>query len=106
MQFLRGSSATLAPNRFATTCAIEIPASGSARSEEAFRQILAEMNHRKIRYTMHWGQNLPDDGSWVRRGHGDAAVDQWIKARQGFLPSAQGRRMFSNPLLDRYQLGG
>jgi hypothetical protein len=107
MRFVRRSDATLAPTCFAPlTCAIEIPGSGSNLTGVAFQQIWAELDRRKIRYTLHWGQNLPDDGAWVRRGHGDPAVDAWISARRAFLKSAKTRRMFSNPLLDRYLLGG
>jgi hypothetical protein len=103
LRFVKTSPALLALTRFSPiTCTIELPSVGTRRSAEALRRIWAELEAQGIRFTLHWGQALPDDSSWMRRAF-DARLDDWLSARRNLL-SPQGRRTFSNDLLIRYGL--
>ncbi|ETX00499.1 MAG: hypothetical protein ETSY2_38995, partial [Candidatus Entotheonella gemina] len=98
LRYVKASPATLAFTRFEPiTCTIELPAVGSARTEEAYRQIWSELDRRGIPYTLHWGQGLRADADFIRRSFG-ARVDAWLAARRQFLSPA-ARRMFSNDLV-------
>jgi hypothetical protein len=98
IRFVKASQAHLAFTHFApTTCTIEIPCAGSARTQEAFEHIWDTLEQRGITYTQHWGQCLRYDPERVRRAFGDR-VDRWLRARRSFL-SAAGRRTFANRLL-------
>jgi hypothetical protein len=98
LRYVKASSATLAFTRFEPiTCTIELPAVGSQRTAEAYRQIWDELDRRGIPYTLHWGQCLRADAAFIRQSFG-ARVDAWLAARRQFLTPA-ARQTFSNDLL-------
>jgi hypothetical protein len=99
VRYVKGSQASLAFTRFQPiTCTVELPSSGSSRSVEAFEKIWDELERRKVRFTLHWGQQLRADPARIRQSFGPARVNAWLKARRGFL-GASGRRTFANGLL-------
>lgn len=105
LRYVKRSDAFMAFTRFApTTCTIELPSAGSARSAEAFERIWDELEARNIPYTLHWGQMLRYDPQRVKAAFG-ARADQWGRARRAFL-GATGRRLFSNALLETAGLSG
>jgi hypothetical protein len=99
VRYVKGSQASLAFTRFQPiTCTVELPSSGSSRTVEAFEKIWDELERRKVRFTLHWGQQLRADPARIRQSFGPARVNAWLKARRGFL-GASGRRTFANGLL-------
>jgi FAD binding domain len=97
-RFVKGSKASLAFTRFPTTCTIELPGAASSRTLEAYERIWDELERRKIKFTLHWGQILRYDPLRLRNAYGPARVNAWLRARRGFL-GAGGRRTFANGLL-------
>ena len=54
---------------------------------------------------MHWGKfNTHLNPARVRQRYGDAAVDQWIAARETLLENAEVRKVFANDFLARMGL--
>ena len=98
LRYVKASSATLAFTYFTPiSCTIELPAVGSQRTAEAYRRIWAEFDRRSIPYTLHWGQCLRADATFIRRAFGER-VDAWLAARRQFLSPA-ARRTFASDLL-------
>jgi FAD/FMN-containing dehydrogenase len=105
LRYVRGSEALLAFTCFApTTCTIELPGIDSARARQGHQRIFFELRARGIPHTFHWGQALPLDPHWATAAFG-LRRDRWLAARAHFL-SPEGRRMFSNPLLEQCGLAG
>jgi hypothetical protein len=98
LRYVKASPALLALTHFAPiTCTIELPAVESARTQQAFERIWAELDQRGIIYTLHWGQCLRPEPAFIRRAFGPR-VDDWLAARRHFLGEV-GRRTFANDLL-------
>ena len=72
LRYVKASSATLAFTYFAPiTCTIELLAVGSQRTAEAYRRIWAEFDRRSIPYTLHWGQCLRAEATFIRQSFGE-----------------------------------
>jgi hypothetical protein len=98
LRFVKRSKALLAFTHFApVTCTIELPSVGSARSQEAFERIWDELEHRGIRYALHWGQMLRVDPARLLGAYG-VRLNRWLAARRSFLGPV-GRRTFANGML-------
>jgi hypothetical protein len=97
-RFVKGSRASLAFTRFPTTCTIELPGAASGRTLEAYERIWDDLESRRIKFTLHWGQILRWDPARLRKAYGAARVDAWLRARRSFLGPV-GRRTFANGLL-------
>ncbi|OQX67080.1 MAG: hypothetical protein B6A08_17090 [Sorangiineae bacterium NIC37A_2] len=103
-RWVKGSHQTLSFSRFTPlTCHIEMPGIDSSRTRNGYQMIWQALDRAGIRYTCHWGQALPASPAWVKRAFG-TRVERWLAARRAFL-SPEGRRTFSNDLLDSYGLG-
>jgi len=105
LRYVKASDALLAHAPFATTCTIELPAVGSKRTAEGLRRVWAALDRANIPYALHWGQVHNYTIHRLRAVFG-ARLDDWLAARRQFLPSAAGRRMFSNAMLDQVGLSG
>jgi hypothetical protein len=99
LRYVAKSRALLAHVRFEPTCAIELPAVGSARTIRFYEAAVRALERSNIEFTMHWGQWNDLNPERVRRMWGDA-VDRWLRARRSFL-SVDGRRTFANAFLER-----
>jgi hypothetical protein len=105
LRYVKASDALLAHAPFTPTCTIELPAVGSRRTAEGLRRVWAALDQAGIPYALHWGQVHNYTIHRLRAVFG-ARVDDWLAARRQFLPSAAGRRMFSNAMLDQVGLSG
>ncbi len=85
------------------TCTIEMPGIDSDRSREGHERIFTALRDSEVPHTYHWGQSLPLNPHWVRKGFGDDRVEAWIEQRRKFLDPV-GRHMFSNRMVDRLGL--
>jgi hypothetical protein len=104
VRFLRGSEATLAFTKYhPVSCTIELPGAGGRRALDFFETVWPRLDAEDVHFTLHWGQCGDFSAPRVRRMYGNAA-DAWVAQRRALLSSA-GRRLFSNPLLDRCGLG-
>lgn len=100
LRYVKGSDATLAFTCHApTTCTIEMPGIDSASARAAHPLLFEAVAGRGIPVTYHWGQQGRYDNASIVAGYGAARVGRWLDARRAFL-SPEGRRMFSNDLLD------
>ena len=88
------------------TCTIEIPATFSQRSSDAYDAICAALDGQGIAYAMHWGQQTPAtyDANRLRHRFG-GDLDSWIAARRDLLRTPAARTMLSNEVTDRFGLG-
>ncbi|APR82812.1 FAD-dependent oxidoreductase [Minicystis rosea] len=102
LRYVKPSPALLAFTRFAPmSCAIELPSAGTEQTRKAFEEIWSALDHRGIRYALHWGQCLWEDlnRSRIHACYGDR-FDAWVAARRRFL-TPNGRRMFASPFVER-----
>lgn len=76
-----------------------MPGIDSDSARTAHPLIFDALAARGIPVTYHWGQQGRYDHDSVLAGYGAERVGRWLKARRAFL-SPEGRRMFSNDLLD------
>ena len=107
IRFVRATDALLGSTRFApVTCTIEIPATFSQRSSDAYDAICAALDGQGIAYAMHWGQQTPAtyDANRLRHRFG-GDLDSWIAARRDLLRTPAARTMLSNEVTDRFGLG-
>ncbi|HET7541237.1 MAG TPA: FAD-binding protein [Polyangiaceae bacterium] len=101
VRYVKASDALLAFTHFPPiTCTIEMPGVDSSTARAAHEAMFAAFNAAGIPHTFHWGQRLPENPQTVIAGFGPERVNRWLAARRGFLKTAAGRRMFSNPLLE------
>lgn len=106
LRFVRASDAILAFTYHPpTTCTIEMPGVDSDSARAAHPLIYAALAGANIPATYHWGQRGPFNNASILAGYGANRVNRWLAARQAFL-SPDGRRMFSNDLLDGCGLSG
>ena len=100
LRYVKASDAVLAFTCHApTTCTIEMPGIDSDSAEAAHARIFEALAQRRVPVTYHWGQQGKYDPASIVAGYSDARVGRWLGARRRFL-SPEGRRMFSNDLLD------
>ena len=100
LRFVRASDAILAFTCHSpTTCTIEMPGIDSQLARDAHLLIYGALAQQNIPATYHWGQCGPYDNASIMAGYGENRVNRWLAARRAFL-SPEGRRMFSNALLD------
>ncbi|HEX6765911.1 MAG TPA: FAD-binding protein [Polyangiaceae bacterium] len=99
-RFVKASPATLAFTGFApVSCTIELPGAGSDRTKQFHERVFERLDQDGIPFTLHWGQCGDFSGERVRSMYGDR-VDAWLAQRRKLLTPA-GRRLFSNPFLER-----
>jgi hypothetical protein len=104
LRYVRATDAVLGFTHFApTTCTMEMPGIDSSSARDAHAKIFQALRQRGIPHAFHWGQALPLEPSWVRATFGGPRVDRWLTARRKLL-SPEGRRTFSNDLLDKVGL--
>jgi hypothetical protein len=107
LRFVRASDAILAFTCHSpSTCTIEMPGVDSDSARTAHPLIYQALADANIPATYHWGQQGPFTNESVITGYGQSRVDRWLAARRAFLKSPQGRKMFSNDLLDGCGLSG
>ncbi|HVK70766.1 MAG TPA: FAD-binding protein [Polyangium sp.] len=100
LRYVKASSALLAFTRFEDiTCTLEMPGLGSRTASEAHQMIFDSFAASEIPHAYHWGQGLPVNSAWVRQAFGPR-LDRWLAARRAFLPTAEARWMFSNPMIE------
>lgn len=105
VRFVRSSKATLAfTNHQPITCTIELPGVGGRRALDFFEAVWARLDAENVHFTLHWGQCGDFNAARVQRMYGPAA-NQWLEQRRALLSPA-GRKLFSNPLLERCGLSG
>jgi len=105
LRYVKGTDAFLGFTRFRESCTIELPASFSGRSHDAFEAVCDRLASRGIAYTMHWGQCLPLAFTTTRVGDVYGSdLARWVAARRAFLPNTAARRMFANEVSERYGL--
>lgn len=103
MRYVQPTHALLGFTRFGPTCTIELPAVGNVPgTTDFYARVRKELAKRKVAYTLHWGQLGGFDADSVRAMYGPR-VARWKAARRALL-SPEGRRMFSNELLERADL--
>jgi hypothetical protein len=103
-RYVTGTDAFLGFTHFPATCTIEVPASLSRSTHDAYEAICEPLVSQRIRFTLHWGQCLPQAFTAASLGDvygGD--VGRWIDARRRFLPTVAAR-MFANGMTERYGL--
>ncbi|MBX3192418.1 MAG: FAD-binding protein [Labilithrix sp.] len=100
-RFVRSSNALLAFTRFApTTCTIELPGVASPTTEGFFKKVGPMLDAEGINFTFHWGQWADlSPGRVTQAFEGNETT--WLEQRRKLLPTAKGRRMFSNAMLER-----
>jgi FAD/FMN-containing dehydrogenase len=104
-RFVKASEATLAFTGFApTSCTIELPGAGSARTTEYHNRVFQRLDQAGIPFTLHWGQCGDFSTTRVRAMYG-ARADAWVAERRKLLSPA-GRRLFSNAFLEQTGLSG
>lgn len=104
-RFVRSSDATLAFTHYApTTCTIELPGAGGHKAFEFFERVWPVLDGKNIPFTIHWGQCGDFSAARMHRMYG-SRLPQWLNERRKLL-SPVGRRLFSNPLLERCGLAG
>jgi len=107
LRFVRASDAILAFTCHPpTTCTIEMPGVDSNSARRVHPLIYQALADANIPATYHWGQQGPFTNESIIAGYGQSRVDRWLASRRAFLKSPQGRRMFSNDLLDGCGLSG
>jgi hypothetical protein len=100
LRYVRPSDALLAFTCHApTTTTIEMPGVDSTAARTAHALVFAGLAAAGIPATYHWGQQSPYTPASLASGFGAARVARWKAARQAFL-SPEGRRTFSNDILD------
>jgi len=112
-RFVKSSLATLAftrsPNPAASgqaqriVCTVETDALATDGTANAFNAFWANLDAANIPYTLHWGQKLRQDPSYLKRAYG-AALDTWLAQRRAWLSTPAARRLFSSDLLDTMEL--
>jgi hypothetical protein len=102
-RWVKGSKALLAFTKFATTCAIELPAAYADRTMAYYNAVWQALERAGIPYTLHWGQINNFTPERVRNMYG-AAVEDWIASRNKLLDS-QTRAVFTSPFLQQCGLG-
>jgi hypothetical protein len=102
-RWVKGSDALLAFTKFATTCAIELPAAYASRTVDFYDAVWQGLESAGIPHTLHWGQMNNFTPERVRAMYG-GAVDDWIASRNTLLTSP-ARAVFSSPFLRQCGLG-
>src|SRR5215472_9391462 len=106
LRFVRASDAILAFTCHSpSTCTIEMPGVDSDSAGKAHALIYEALAEANIPATYHWGQQGPFTNESIIAGYGQSRVNRWLAARRAFL-SPEGRKMFSNDLLDGCGLSG
>ena len=99
-RFVKGTDALLGFTRFDTTAVLEIDSINMDSTQDYLRQVWEGLYAVGIPFTLHWGKfNSFLNAARVRDRYGNAAVDQWISARETLLESAEVRQVFTNPFI-------
>jgi FAD binding domain len=102
LRYTAPSSATLSPSKFAPISAwISFSSLDTPHSRVAYEIVYKAFEERRndIRFTFHWGKELPLNNKWVEKSHGQALSD-WKRQRAILLPTREMRHLFSNHYTD------
>lgn len=105
VRFVGASRATLAPNRFAPTCCIELPGIRTRESTKIYDACAAALASAGVVFGSHWGQYLSRTKHSLRTYWGMEARDAWLAARQRLLQTDGAHRVFASPILGPAGLG-
>ncbi len=102
LRFVKSTSATLGFTYHApVTCVLEIDGLDVPATRDFQRRAWAALRALGIPLTWHWGKfHDLDSVQKVRTAYG-ARVDTWLDARRRVLPTADLRKVFSNPMVQR-----
>jgi hypothetical protein len=99
IRYVKKSTASLGFTKFGPiTCTLEFQAAYSEGTQALYDFVWAELERRRIPYTLHWGQMNHFTPQRVRAMYG-AAVDSWIRSREALL-DANSRAVFTSPFLE------
>ena len=104
-RFVKGTDALLGFTRFDPTAVFEIDGINLPSVRGYLEKVWEKLDAAGIPFTMHWGKfNTHLNPARVRQRYGDAAVDQWIAARETLLENAEVRKVFAHDFLARMGL--
>lgn len=99
-RFVKGTEALLGFTRFDPTAVFEIDGLNLPSVRGYLERVWEKLDAAGIPFTMHWGKfNGHLNPARVRQRYGDAAVGQWIGAREMLLENAEVRKVFANDFL-------
>lgn len=99
LRYVKKTKATLGFAKYPMTCTIELPGAMSKETERFYAQVYMLLDAAGVEYTFHWGQCNNLTAAKVRAKYGNAAVDNWLKARYTLLPMHKQQLMFSNDFM-------
>ena len=104
-RFVKGTKALLGFTRFDPTAVFEIDGLNLPSVRGYLEKVWEKLDAAGIPFTMHWGKfNTHLNPARVRQRYGDAAVDQWIGARETLLENAEVRQVFANEFITDLEL--
>lgn len=99
-RFVKGTKALLGFTRFDPTAVFEIDGLNLPSVQGYLKKVWEKLDAAGIPFTLHWGKfNTHLTPARVRDRYGDAAVDQWIGAREALLENAEVRNVFANDFI-------
>lgn len=99
-RFVKGTKALLGFTRFDPTAVFEIDGLNLPSVQGYLKKVWEKLDAAGIPFTLHWGKfNTHLTPAGVRDRYGDAAVDQWIGAREALLENAEVRNVFANDFI-------
>jgi len=99
-RFVKGTKALLGFTRFDPTAVFEIDGLNLPSVQDYLKKVWEKLDAAGIPFTLHWGKfNTHLNPARVRDRYGDAAVDQWIAAREALLENAEVRNVFANDFI-------
>jgi hypothetical protein len=102
-RWVKGSSALLAFTKYATTCAIELPAAFADDTTKYYAAVWKGFEDAGIPYTLHWGQLNNFNDVRVRKMY-STSRDEWVDGRNRLL-GEDARKVFTSPFLQQCGLG-
>jgi hypothetical protein len=103
VRFVKGTRATLGFTKFENTSVIEMDGLDSTSNSQVFENIIVRLEQQHIPYSIHWGKlNAPLNKDRINVIYGDKLI-KWKQNRSQLL-SAEARKVFSNPFMERCEL--
>ena len=100
LAFTRSPNVALASDSASrTVCTVETDALSTTGTAAALDAFWKNLDAAGVPYTLHWGQKLRQDATWVRKAYGPA-LEAWLAQRRKWLPTADARSLFSSDLTD------
>ncbi|HTA92226.1 MAG TPA: FAD-binding protein [Polyangiaceae bacterium] len=99
LAFTRSPNVTRAAEKARIVCTVETDALSTDGTTNAMNAFWANLDSANVPYTLHWGQKLRQDPSFLKKAYGPSLAT-WLAQRTKWLPTPDARHLFSSDLLD------